>query len=94
MACKHCGLSDDNSFSGSILSDIDSLPTYSNSKVLVWTLIQSFDTEIARVDILLKDLVLKRALLKRKFNYHSSPLLRIPPDLTSEIFKAFLGKEC
>jgi hypothetical protein len=91
MTCKHCGLSDN---SLSIHTNIDSLPTSSNSASKdLWTLIQTFDIEIARVDTLLKGLVLKRALLKRKFNYHSSPLLKIPPDLTSEIFKACLAKE-
>jgi hypothetical protein len=32
-------------------------------------------------------------LLKRKINYHSSLALRIPSDITSEIFKAYLHEE-
>jgi hypothetical protein len=87
MACKYCGLSDN---SLSMFPDIDSLPPSSED---LWTIVQIFDTEIARVETLLNRLVLNRSLLKRKVNYHSSPVLRIPSDITSEIFKAYLHEE-
>jgi hypothetical protein len=75
----------------SILADIDSLSTTSSEEL--WAIVQTFDTEIARVEALLNGLALKRALLKKKINHHSSPLIRIPSDITSEIFKAYVNKE-
>lgn len=83
MACKHCSLS------GNIptLADINSSPASTKD---LWVIVQTFDTGISHVEALLKELILKRAILKRKINHHTSPLLRIPSDITSEIFKACL----
>lgn len=86
--CKHCGGLSDNS---SILADIDSLSTTSSEDL--WAIAQTFDTEIARVEALLNELLIKRALLKKKINRHLSPLIRIPSDITSEIFKVLLKHE-
>ena len=86
--CKHCGGLSDNS---SIFADIDSLSTTSNEDL--WAIAQTFDTEIARVEALLNELLIKRALLKKKINRHLSPLIRIPSDITSEIFKVLLKHE-
>jgi hypothetical protein len=72
------------------LPDIDSLPA---SREDLWAIVQKTDTEIARVEALLKELVLKQTLLKNKINYHSSPLLRIPSDITSQIFEAYLREK-
>jgi hypothetical protein len=74
-----------------ILTDIDDLSTTSTEEL--WAIVQTFDTEIARMETLLNGLVIKRALLKKTINHHSSPLIRIPSDITSEIFKAYLNKE-
>ena len=88
MTCKHCGLSDN---SPSVFVDIDSLNVTSSDDL--WAAVQTIDTEMAHIETLLNELVLKRAMLKRKINYQSSALLRLPSDITSEIFKAYLNKD-
>ena len=86
MACRHCGLSE-NSLTK---DDINSLPASGED---LWAFVQRTDAEITRVEDLLKGLILKRAFLKKKINHHSSPLLKIPPEVTSEIFKAYIRQE-
>ena len=90
MACKHCGLSDDSLNIPLKTPDIDSFPGSSND---LWAIVRNTDAEIARVETLLNQLILRRVLLKKEINYRSSPLLRISSDVTSQIFDDCLKQE-
>jgi hypothetical protein len=72
-------------------ADTDVLPAYGED--LVWAQLQDTDSEIAHVETLLNQLVLKRAVLRKKLNQYSSPLLRLPPEISSDIFKACIRRE-
>lgn len=52
--------------------------------------LQQLDGEIARVEDLLKELIHRRACVKKEINKCSSPVLRIPPEISREIFLAYL----
>jgi hypothetical protein len=73
--CIHCGSSTNSAIVSNLLSDED-------------VQLQEIDAQISRTEKLLKELLLKRSLLRKNRNLQSSPILRLPTELTSEIFKA------
>jgi F-box-like len=52
--------------------------------------LEEFDSQIARLGARLEQLKEKRVPLKRQINQLCAPVLRLPPELSSEIFLAYL----
>jgi hypothetical protein len=56
-----------------------------------WQQLAALESEIMNVDVLPRELVLKLIHLKRNINACSSPVLQLPPEITSEIFFAYIS---
>ena len=80
-SCKNCGFTSDEPTSNSVEDLVACDPRVQ---------LQELDFQIARARTLIKELRRKRIPLKRKINRFHSPVLRLPPELYSEIFTACL----
>jgi hypothetical protein len=52
--------------------------------------LRNLDAEVSRVQALLKELVDKRTHIQRKLNDLASPALKLPPEISSQIFAAYV----
>jgi hypothetical protein len=83
-ACPNCG------FSETIVPHSETLPR-STVTTDPCQQLADLETEITRAKALLHQLEQQKALIKRQINARRSPLLRLPPEITSEIFTTYLA---
>jgi hypothetical protein len=86
-ACPSCGFSQTNA--------PEHHPTLPQNTVTTdpyaWQQLIDLESEITRVKALLHQLEQQRSRLKRQLNACRSPVLQLPPELTSEIFVTYLA---
>jgi hypothetical protein len=85
IACKNCGFSEKPTSAN--------LNIHLHSQNLVtdsWQQLADIESEITNVEALLRNLAQTRVHLKRDINARSTPIFRLPPEISSKIFVAYL----
>jgi F-box-like len=88
IQCRHCGL-----LPGDIVpGDSESNQGTSATTGDLQRELEQLSLQIAQVETLLKNLRSKAVVLKKRINQHSPPILKLPPEVTIEIFEGCLPK--